>query len=372
MPWMERPVMEQREDFVRLAGLEGANRRELCRRFGISAQTGYKWLARAAAGDGFADRSRRPKASPWRVAAGVESKVLSVREAHPAWGARKIRAVLEHEGLAVPAVSTVHAVLRRHKLVFPARGGAPAHLRFEREAPNELWQMDFKGASTLGNGKRLHPLTVVDDHSRYCPCLAACADQSEETVKTHLEWTFRRHGLPQAFFVDNGAPWGDSQGGEWTALKVWLLKLGIRLINARMFHPQSRGKNERFHRSMDDEVFAMRPLGDHDDAQRAFDHWRHVYNHQRPHEGIAMKRPADRYRQSQRPMPDTPPEPQYGEGETVCKVNAKLPIITFKGKRWRVPKSFRGERLAIRPQDKDGTYGIFFGANLIKTIDLAT
>jgi transposase InsO family protein len=370
MVWKEMSVMDQREEFVRLASLEGANRRELCRRFGISAQTGYKWLGRASAGAGLADRSRRPSSSPKRTAEEMEKKVKAVRAEHPAWGARKIRWVLKDEGVRVPAVSTVHAVLKRHDLILPKQGGAPAHLRFEREEPNELWQMDFKGWSLLGNGAKLHPLTVIDDHSRYCPCLVACAEEREETVKTHLERAFQLHGLPRAFFVDNGPPWGDTQGGKWTSFKVWLMKLGVLLIHARSLHPQSRGKNERFHQSMDDEIFAMRPLGDYKDAQRAFDKWRDIYNHKRPHEGIGMKRPADRYRPSPRPMPDKLPEVEYGEGETVRKVPPQKPRISFKGRSWFVSKAFMGETVAIRPQEVDGTYGIYFGANLIKTIDL--
>lgn len=362
--------MNERREFVRLACLEGANRRELCRRFGISAETGYKWLSRVASGEGLGEHSRRPLTSPWQCGPEMEQAVLEVREQHPAWGARKIRAVLEWRGLLPPAPSTIHAILLRHGRILPKRPGDPAHLRFERERPNELWQMDFKGALSLGNGKRLHPLTVIDDHSRYCPCLAACEDQSERTVKTQLKQVFRRHGLPEAFFVDNGPPWGDTQQGEWTSFKVWLLKLGIQLINAHPHHPQSRGKNERFHRSMDEEIFSMRPLADHAKAQHAFDHWRDVYNHERPHEGIAMKRPADRYLPSPRTMPEKLPEPLYGVGEIVKKVAAKSPLIRFKGKRWRLPKSFRGEHIAIRPHATDGTFGFYFGANLIKTIDL--
>lgn len=372
MVWKDCSVMDLREEFVRLAGLEGANRRELCRRFGISSATGYKWLERALSGERCVDRSRRPLHSPLQVSAAVEDKVVAVRTLHPAWGARKIQAVLRRRGFDAPAVSTVHSILRRHDLIAPKPEGTGAHGRFEREAPNDLWQMDYKGWRSLGDGTRLYPLTIVDDHSRYCPCLAACADQREETVKTHMERAFRLHGLPQAFFVDNGPPWGDPQGGAWTGLKVWLLKLGIRLIHARMFHPESRGKNERFHRSMEDEIFAMRPLADLREAQRAFDHWRNVYNHQRPHEGIAMARPADRYRPSRRPMPDTLPGPDYDEAECVRKVASQPAIITFKGKRWRVPKSFKGEWLAIRPHDTNSQYGIYFGANLIKTIDLAS
>lgn len=369
MPWKEVSMMDQRLEFVRLASLEGANRRELCRRFGISAQTGYKWLGRAAGGD-FVERSRRPLSSPLRCSGALEQAVLEVRDRHPAWGARKIAAVLERQAIAVPAASTLHAILVRHERIFPRRGGAPAHLRFERPEPNELWQMDFKGASTLGNGQRLHPLTVIDDHSRYALCVGACGDETGTSVKTQLTGVFQHYGLPQAFFVDNGNPWGDSQGGEWTKFRVWLLKYGVHLIHARPYHPQSRGKNERFHRSMEDEVFAMRPLADLHEAQRVFTGWRGCYNHERPHEGIGMKRPAERYRPSPRAMPGTLPEVAYPEGETVRKLSVNKATISFKGKDWTVPRAFQGELLAIRPQSTDGLFGIYFGANFIKTIDL--
>jgi putative transposase len=230
--------------------------------------------------------------------------------------------------------------------------------------------MDFKGWSRLGNGERLHPLTVIDDHSRFALLIAACADETGETVKARLEAVFRHYGLPEAFFVDNGTPWGDSHGARWTKFGIWLLKLGIELIHARAFHPQSRGKNERFHRSMEDEVFAMRPLADHSDAQRAFDAWRPVYNCQRPHEGIGFATPAERYRVSRRALPDTLPRVEYGSSDIVRKVPDSKSYISFTGRHWKVPQAFQGEHLAIRPLAKDGSYGVYFGAHPIRTIDL--
>jgi transposase InsO family protein len=377
MVWKAVSVMEQRQELVRLAMLEGANRRELFRRFGVSAETGYKWLSRAASGDGLGDQSRKPLSNPLRCPDAIEHAVLAVRDQHPAWGARKIANVLERQfsgqpGQDVPACSTVHAILVRNNRILPKRGGDPASMRFERPEPNELWQMDFKGSSTLGNGEKLYPLTVVDDHSRYALCIGACGDETGSTVKAQLEQVFSIYGLPQAFFVDNGNPWGDSHGGQWTKFRVWLLKYGIQLIHARPHHPQSRGKNERFHRSMDDEVFAMRPLASRSQAQHTFTKWRSIYNHERPHEGIAMQRPAERYRPSLRCMPAKLPQIEYGQGEIVRKVNDNKQSISFKGRDWTVSKAFQGEHLAIRPHDQLGTYGIYFGSNLIKTIDLAT
>ena len=364
--------MDQRREFVRLAMQDGANRRELCRRFKISPQTGYKWLKRWKSGDcGLGDRSRRPHKSPARCGLQIEAKVVALRNAHPAWGARKLKRCLERDGITVPALSTVHEILRRHDCVRPPPG-APyeAHARFEKEAPNLLWQMDFKGWVRLGDGTRCHPLTIVDDHSRYVPCLKACADQQRITVQSQLEATFRHYGLPDAIFVDNGSPWGDASGRHWTRLRVWLLKLGIELIYSRPYHPQGRGKNERFHRTLNQEVFALRRFAGLGDVQRAFDAWREVYNFERPHEALQQHVPASRYRTSRRAMPSCLPVPEYGEHEIVRTVPASKDYIHFKGQLWKVPEAFRGERLAVRPKRADGQYGIFFASHQVASIDL--
>lgn len=371
MPWREVSAMDQRREFVSLAMQEGVNRRELCRRFGISADVGYKWLARHEAGDAeLADRSRRPYASPRRCDPAIEAQVLGLRDAHPAWGARKIVHCLARDGLSPPAVSTVHAILARHGRVTAPDRTSPSHLRFEKEAPNVLWQMDFKGRMPLASGTACHPLTMIDDHSRYALCIKACADEQTPTVQAQLTATFRRYGLPGALFVDNGSPWGDPSGSRWTGLRVWLLKLGVDVIYARPYHPQSRGKNERFHRTLKAEVFALRRFADFADMQRAFDAWRTVYNLERPHEGLAMAVPASRYRPSTRPMPEQIPDVIYDSGEIVRRVSTTKAYVSFKGRLCRVPKAFRGQRVAIRPRGPDGHYAVCFGARPIATIDL--
>jgi transposase InsO family protein len=372
MPWREVSVMDQRREFARLAMQEGANRRELCRRFGIHPDTGYKWLARWQSEQDIADRSRRPHSSPGQTDPALEGQILLVRDAHPAWGARKIGRCLEREGCRSPAVSTIHEILRRAGRIKPPIGGAVAGQRFEMPAPNLLWQMDFKGWVRLGNEAQCHPLTVVDDHSRYDLCLQACADQRGDTVRDRLELTFRHYGLPEAFFVDNGSPWGDASGEHWTRFSVWLLKLGIRVIHSRPYHPQSRGKNERFHRTLKAEVFALRSFRDLAETQRAFDAWREVYNFERPHEALGQQVPASRYRPSTRPMPDRLPAPEYDSREIVRTVSATKAYVSFKGRLWKVPQAFRGERLAIRPTSNDAKYGVFFAAHQVATIDLTS
>jgi len=372
MPWKEMCTMDQRLEFVRLAEQEGSNRRELCRRFEISPQTGYKWLARAASGieNWVADRSRRPHASPGRVSEEIEAAVLRVREAHPAWGARKIWHVLNRTGQELPAASTVHAILVRHgRISAPDRPTATK--RFELPAPNLIWQMDFKGRVVLRDGRQwCHPLTVVDDHSRYALCLKACDNETGATVQQELRRVFRRYGLPEALLVDNGSPWGNGPEGGWTWLGVWLLKLGVDVIRARPYHPQTRGKNERFHRSLKAEVLSLQRFRNLGDAQRAFDRWRQIYNCERPHQALGFDVPASRYRPSSRSMPERLPKVDYAADDIVRTVGPSKPYISFKGRLWHVSKAFMGERVALRPQYKDGQYGIFFATRQIATIDL--
>ncbi len=371
MPWQEVSIVEQRREFVMLASQAGANVSALSARFGISRQTAYKWLRRGKAEcEDFADRSRRPLRSPTRSPAQMESAVLELRDEHPAWGARKIACCLARGGSEPPAVSTIHAILQRHGRIGAREQTSRSYTRFERDAPNQLWQMDFKGRVQIEPGRWCHPLTVLDDHSRFLLCLHSCENERTETVQALLERTFRRYGLPEAFYLDNGSPWGGGVPGQWTPLGVWLLKLGIQVIHSRPYHPQGRGKNERFHRTLDAEVFDLQPLRDLDQVQKAFDDWRPIYNTKRPHQALDMAVPAKRYRPSPRDMPKTLPEPHYGPDDIVRRVGTTSLYIRFKGRRWKVPRAFRGERLAIRARGEDGHYGIFFGATHIADIDL--
>ena len=374
MPWQEVSIMDRRREFVDFAQSEGANISLLCRQFGISRKTGYKWVSRAellkpVTIDGLADRSRRPLHSPARTDAALEQAVLNVRDSHPAWGARKIASCLQMKGVDPPAASTVHAILVRHGRIVTELGARKAFGSFEKDAPNLLWQMDFKGQFQLGDGSWCYPLTIVDDHSRFSLCLSACTNQQTQTVKGFLEQTFHSYGLPAAFYVDNGPPWGGTAQGKWTPLTVWLLKLGIGVIYATPYCPQGRGKNERFHRTLKAEVLSARPLTDMAHAQKAFDSWRLVYNHDRPHEALDMKVPASRYTPSIRPMPTGIPTIEYDSTELVRRVAKALPFISFKNRPWRVPKAFAGEVVAVRPTG-EGLYDIYFGATRIAKIDL--
>ena len=212
MPWKEVSIMSAREEFVRLAAQPGANKSELCRRFEISRPTGNKWIERfqMQGKAGLAEHSRRPKRTPARTTADIEGAIVALRKAHPAWGARTLMARLQalgHKDLPA-AVSTIHAILQRHALIDPHESDKhKAFKRFEREAPNELWQMDFKGHVALSAGGRCHPLTVLDDHSRFSVCLKALGNEQSASVQSALSEAFRCYGLPLRIITDNGPPW---------------------------------------------------------------------------------------------------------------------------------------------------------------------
>jgi len=372
MPWRERSIVDQREEFVKLALAPGTNRRELCRRFGISRSKGYKWLERylAQGRAGLADRSRRPHRSPARTSDAVEAEVLRIREdSNQAWGGRKIAHVLKRAGTAVmPAPSTITQILRRHGKLEQRTSEHPGpYQRFEREQPNELWQMDFKGHFATGRG-RCHPLTIIDDHSRYALGVDACATQQDGPTRERLAMVFRRHGLPDAMLMDNGSPWGDSGGGRFTAFAVWLLRLGIRVAHGRAYHPQTQGKDERFNRTLGAEVLANRHFRDLAECQRAFDAWRHKYNHVRPHQALDLATPSERYRPSRRAFPETLPPIEYGPEDCVRKADQDGDI-SFKGRCIRLGKPFRGMPIALRPTSDDGSFSVHFCTHKIAVID---
>lgn len=340
MPWSEVSVMDLRDEFVMLARQPGANVAALCRGFGISRKTGYKWLHRAKSGPAaLSDRPRRPRSSPRRTPEVMEAAVLAVRKDHPRWGGRKIArrlADLGHRG--VPAPSTVTAILRRHGITLGQSGTSTAFQRFERLRPNELWQMDFKGHFALAVG-RCHPLTVLDDCSRFNLCLAACDNEQTGTVQSHLQAAFRRYGLPQWIIVDNGSPWGSGPDTPYTPLGVWLLRLGIGLSHSRPYHPQTLGKDERFHRTLKAELLGGPPYSDLGRCQQAFDRWRIVHNCQRPHQALDMDVPAIRYQHSPRAFPEVLPPIEYGSEHEVRRVQQQG-WISFKGKAFKLPKAF--------------------------------
>jgi transposase InsO family protein len=365
--------MSLRREFVELASGPDANVSLLCRRFGISRKTGYKWLARFEGGTdkALADRSRRPRCSPGRTRVAMEELVIALRNKHPAWGARKLKRRLEdlkHAG--VPARSTVNGILHRHGLIEAAESvkhAAPR--RFERQSPNELWQMDFKGPVATAAGT-CHPLTALDDCSRYNVLLRSCENQRKETVQEALAAAMRLYGMPVCILTDNGPPWGSYGAREyWTGLGVWLIRRGVSLIHGRPLHPQTQGKEERFHRTLAVEVLGASPIRDAGHCQQKFDAFRDVYNHQRPHEALGMAVPASRYSPSGRAFPESLPPIEYGPDDQVRCV-CDYGKVSFKGRAYKVGTAFAGEKVAVRPTALDGKMEVFYCHQRVAEIDL--
>lgn len=377
MPFEPIDKMSLKREFVRFASAEGANISDLCRRYCISRPTGYKWLGRwEDQGDpGLEERSRRPKRSPCQSSQKAEQAVLAVRETNPVWGGRKIRRrLLDLECEEVPAASTVTEVLRRHGKLGQAeddKSRGPWQ-RFERRSPNDLWQMDFKGHFATQGNQRCHPLTVLDDCSRFNIVLSACANERGETVRVRLTEAFLLYGLPAQILCDNSQPWGvPGSLGRYTALGVWLLERGVEIIHGRPYHPQTQGKEERFHRTLKAEVIAQRTVWrDLKHCEQAFEKWREIYNHERPHEALDDRVPAKRYEHSHRQLPKViaAAESIYLAEDELRRVKLKGEI-TFRNHFFYIGLAFAGKAVALRAVG-EGVWEIYYCWKRLGKIDL--
>ena len=372
MPWQEVSTVSLRQEFVTLVQQGTVSISELCRRYGVSRKTGYKWLqrARTEGAAGLTDRSRCPHRSPCQSAPIVEAAVVALRRQHPTWGARKLRRRLQTLGRGlVPACSTVTTILHRHGLIASGTpGGRRAWVRFERPVPNSLWQMDFKGPVRTLAG-RCHPLGILDDHSRFNLCLRALPNEQTVEVQAALTATFQRYGLPDTLLVDNGSPWGCDWEHPYTPLAVWLLRLGVGVSHGRPYHPQTQGKEERFHRTLQTELLSRAQWRDLAHCQAAFDRWRESYNCERPHDALALAVPASRYQPSLRAFPATLPAIAYPTGVAVRRVQ-QGGQLSFQGRTLRVPKAFAGYPVGLQPTSTDGIFDVWFCEHRITQLDL--
>ncbi|RQO32707.1 IS481 family transposase [Herminiimonas sp. KBW02] len=375
MPWKVANMMSLRQEFVALARQEDANISMLCTRFGISRKTGYKLLHRVAEEGcaGVVERSRRPLHHPNRTPSIAETMVIELRQQHPAWGARKLhRRLLDLGHSGIPTPSTITRILKRHGLIdAQASQDSTPWTRFEHAHPNDLWQMDFKGHFETAT-QTCHPLTIIDDHSRYNVVLQACHRPDRHHVQSTLQDVFRRYGMPLRINVDNGSPWGSpaKHGHGITTLTIWLIQLGIQVTHSRPAHPQTNGKNERFHRSLKREVLQNRYFQDLVQAQHAFDLWRHIYNHERPHEAVAMHTPGTRYTPSRIAYPEQLPSIHYRDSDVIMEVGWDGKIL-IQGRSFKVSNALHRHLIAARADPSmDGVFDLYFGHQRFDRIDL--
>ena len=311
---------QQREEFVARAA-QAANFAALCREYGISRQTGYTWLGRAQKGEAMADRSHAPHKVAGKTKPEMEAKVLAERAKHPAWGGKKIRKVLANQGLeGLPCVRTCNDILKRNGCISEeaSKKNRPIQ-RFERGKCNELWQTDFKGDFGLTGGGRCYPLTILDDHSRFL--LKVAVQGNMQGVTAVFREVFLEYGLPRQVLSDNGGCFRGLRGG-FVAWERWLMEHDVQPIHGRIWHPQTQGKVERIHETMDVELLNDKEFADLQAAEGAFGPWREEYNFLRPHEALDMRCPGEVYCKSERAYCDEVPAFEYSGEHNVVKVNA--------------------------------------------------
>ena len=358
-----------RTEFVKRVLSEEKSFSALCREYGISRPTGYKWLERYRQGQELCDQSRSPKA-PHRVSSDTEQLIVNYRKEHPAIGALKIHRILKNQGHTdLPCVKTVNNILKRNGMISKEDSLASSPFqRFEKDSPNEMWQADFKGHFAMANGQRCHPLNILDDHSRFNLCCEAMSTETFEEIKPVMVHVFEEYGLPQVFLCDNGNPWGTPQSAGFTSFEVWLMELGILTIHGRPLHPQTQGKEESFNRSMTKELLNHTSILDKVDAQKKFDLYRSFYNTERPHRALNLDTPSQHYHRSCREFTGSisPWEyPQNCELRTIKSTG----YLTLKGQGYFLSEAFAGKEIAVRKSHVQNCYSLFFRQFRIAGID---
>lgn len=366
MAWKTVDIEEQRVRFAVCASRREKSFQQLCQEFDVSRPTGYQWLRRYQAGGiaAMVEKSRRPQHSPMRTPVEIEQRVVTLRQQRPDWGARKLQVLLKREGIPLPVI-TLHRILLRHDLVRTPDRHRWAVQRFERGAPNQLWQMDFKGP--VGWQAPVGPLSVLDDHSRYAIALAGTWSTRAEPVRERLEEAFQHCGVPEEMLMDHGTPWWNMKAAAgWTWLTVWLMKQGIRLHFSGYRHPQTQGKVERFHGSM---AAAMKRRGFPGQEQRQdwLDEFRYEYNHLRPHEALGMRTPATVWSKSARRYQPHPLTWQYEPGVELKKIAAEGQM-SLDGRRWEISRALAGEWVQLeRIQHR---VLVYYCRSLVRELDL--
>jgi putative transposase len=347
MPWKESKAMDERRRFLQEWEKGEDDVAELCRRYGITRQTGYKWAKRyEQEGDkGLEERSRAPLQCPHAISDTVANAIVELRREHSRWGPRKLRAFLQarQPKRSWPATSSIGALLSREGLAHrrrprrrtPAYSEPLAHA----QAPNQVWCADYKGWFYCGDGQRCDPLTISDAYSRYLLRCRAVPKTDGVEAQAVLEAVFREYGLPQAIRTDNGAPFASKAPGGLSRLSMWWLRLGIRHERIEPGCPEQNGRHERMHQTLKQET-ASPPQANLRQQQQAFQRFEREYNEQRPHEALGYRTPTQVYVASTRVYPSRLPELEYPAG-------VHLRVIAHHGDlRWKNGRAFVSEVLA--------------------------
>lgn len=361
--------MEQRKEFV-LKAIHSSNFKQLCQEYGISTKTGYKWRERfyRYGYEGMMELSRRPLSHAKELAEAVICEIIRLKQAHPHWGARKLRDIYERLHGQVPSESSFKRVLERAGLVQKRRirrrseAGRICTGR-KASAPNEIWTVDFKGWWYRANGERCEPLTVRDECTRYVLEVRAVADARTQTVRGCFERLFEQKGVPQAIRSDNGVPFASSTGVlGLSKLSAWWVALGIDLERGRPACPQDNGGHERLHLDIERELRGQ-------EQQASFDEWRRTFNEERPHEALGMKRPAELYEPSPRKFEGTPEDLSYPKMQTRRVMAAGH--IWYGNQPIFISTALSGWSVGLEPAQQ-GRFNVHFGRLLLGQYDEST
>lgn len=354
MPWRVTTVQEIRRSFCERVLAGESSMSSLCREFGISRRTGYKWLGRYKRGGlkGLSDRSRRPRQSPGRSSAALEALVVSFKQQYPYWGPRKLRQLVyrSHPEIERVSVSTFARILNRHGLVIHREEPVvyPQVDRFERTEPNELWQMDLKMAVRQADGTKRYVAGILDDHSRFALGLWWLEDLSDSEVLSCWIDAARTYGLPEATLTDHGAQFR-MQDHATSAFRVYLWACGVQHTQGRVRHPQTQGKIERFWETMQDELTPYLERTDPTRWPMQLDIWRRRYNIRRPHESLDDRTPASRYRPSRRAFVPPDRQARIGREGSVYRRVSPNGQIALGGRRVMIGRGLANWTVELRP-----------------------
>lgn len=362
MPWRTPDLVDTRKEFIRHALSGRFAITELCVAYGISEKTGHKWISRfREEGDsGLADRSHVPHTVPHRVSGELRQAITTLREQHPTWGPRKLKAFLQRRSPRTdwPAASTIGELLRSEGLVQSRRRkraslGLPIDSGLTvASAPNEVWTTDFKGEFRLRSGPYCYPLTVLDEESRFLIGTTALSSTAMIPSQIVFERHFEEFGLPLVIRSDNGVPFASARSvGRLSALSVWWIRLGIRPERIQPAHPEQNGQHERMHKTLKAE--ATRPSSQTlIEQQQRFERFRHEYNNERPHESLGQETPASRYVKSPREYRSVLPELAYPAHFDVQVVGSSG-MVYFKGKQFFLSTALSSYEIGFEEIDDD-------------------
>lgn len=368
MPWKETKALKERTKFI-LAWENGElSMAELCRDFGISRQTGYKWVRRyremGCDLNALHDRSRAPNRHPSRTDQETIDLIVSVRKARPTWGPRKLLIALRqrYPDHPLPSASTIGAILKRKGLSrrrHRRRRTPPSHATHDRgDRPNAVWCTDFKGHFSTTDGSVCYPLTLMDEYSRFLiRCEGLLSTSAEEAIPI-FDSAFEEFGLPDVIRSDNGPPFASRGPGGLTRLSVWWTKLGIEHARIEPGHPEQNGRHERMHKTLKEDT-ASPPRSSLRAQQRAFDDFRRIYNEERPHESLDDRAPSDVYLASQKTYEEFDPRVEYPFGHEIVNVTGSGRAI-WSGGTVTVGKALAHEQVLFEPTE-DGRWEVFFG-----------